>query len=45
VYRIFTIQFDDVNTAAVMSIGLFALTFVVTLVQFRTLERRITYGD
>jgi sn-glycerol 3-phosphate transport system permease protein len=45
VYRIFTIQFDDANTAAVMSIGLFALTFVVTLVQFRTLERRITYGD
>ena len=45
VYRIFTIQFDDVNTAAVMSIGLFALTFVVTLVQFGMLERRVTYGD
>ena len=35
VYRIFTIQFDDVNTAAVMSIGLFALTFVVTLAAVR----------
>jgi sn-glycerol 3-phosphate transport system permease protein len=45
VYRIFTIQFDDVNTAAVMSIGLFALTFVITLVQFGMLERRVTYAD
>jgi sn-glycerol 3-phosphate transport system permease protein len=45
VYRIFTIQFDDVNTAAVMSIGLFALTFVVTLLQFGALSRRVTYGD
>jgi sn-glycerol 3-phosphate transport system permease protein len=45
VYRIFTIQFDDVNTAAVMSIGLFALTFVVTLLQFGMLERRVTYAD
>lgn len=45
VYRIFTIQFDDANTAAVMSIGLFALTFVITLLQFGMLERRVTYGD
>ena len=45
VYRIFTIQFDDPNTAAVMSIGLFALTFVITLLQFGMLERRVTYGD
>jgi len=45
VYRIFTIQFDDVNTAAVMAIGLFALTVVVTLAQFSMLERRVTYGD
>jgi sn-glycerol 3-phosphate transport system permease protein len=45
VYRIFTIQFDDVNTAAVMAIGLFALTVVVTLLQFSMLERRVTYGD
>lgn len=45
VYRIFTIQFDDVNTAAVMSIGLFALTFVVTLAQFGMLERRVTYAE
>jgi sn-glycerol 3-phosphate transport system permease protein len=45
VYRIFTIQFDDVNTAAVMSIGLFVLTFVITLVQFGMLERRVTYAD
>ncbi len=45
VYRIFTIQFDDVNTAAVMSIGLFVLTFVVTLAQFGMLERRVTYAD
>ena len=45
VYRIFTIQFDDVNTAAVMSIGLFALTFVVTLLQFGMLERRVTYAE
>ncbi len=45
VYRIFTIQFDDVNTAAVMSLGLFALTFVITLFQYGMLERRVTYGD
>lgn len=45
VYRIFRIQFDDVNTAAVMSIGLFALTFVVTLLQFGMLERRVTYAE
>jgi sn-glycerol 3-phosphate transport system permease protein len=45
VYRIFTTQFDDPNTAAVMSIGLFALTFVITLLQFGMLERRVTYGD
>lgn len=45
VYRIFTIQFDDVNTAAVMAIGLFALTFVITLVQFSMLERRVTYAE
>jgi sn-glycerol 3-phosphate transport system permease protein len=45
VYRIFTIQFDDVNTAAVMSIGLFALTFVITLLQFGMLERRVTYAE
>lgn len=45
VYRIFTLQFDDVNTAAVMSIGLFALTFVVTMLQYGMLERRVTYGD
>jgi sn-glycerol 3-phosphate transport system permease protein len=45
VYRIFTTQFDDPNTAAVMSIGLFAFTVVITLLQFGLLERRVTYGD
>jgi sn-glycerol 3-phosphate transport system permease protein len=45
VYRIFTIQFDDANTAAVMSIGLFALTFVVTLAQYAMLQRRVTYAE
>jgi sn-glycerol 3-phosphate transport system permease protein len=45
VYRIFRLQFDDANTAAVMAIGLFALTFVVTMFQYGMLERRVTYGD
>lgn len=45
VYRIFRLQFDDANTAAVMAIGLFALTFVVTMLQYGMLERRVTYGE
>jgi sn-glycerol 3-phosphate transport system permease protein len=45
VFRIFTLQFDDANTAAVMSLGLFALTFLVTLAQYGMLSRRVNYGD
>lgn len=45
VYRIVTTQFDNPNTAAVMALGLFALTFLITLGQFAILERRVTYVD
>lgn len=45
VYRIVETQFDQPNTAAVMAIGLFGLTFLITLVQFSILDRRVHYGD
>lgn len=44
VYRIVKIQFDDPNTAAVMALGLFGLTAVVSLAQFALLNRRVHYG-
>lgn len=35
---------NDTGVAAVMAIALFALTLVVTLLQLRFLERRVTYA-
>lgn len=45
VNRIVITQFDQPNQAAVMAIGLFGLTFLVTLAQFTILDRRVHYGD
>jgi sn-glycerol 3-phosphate transport system permease protein len=46
VYKIFQRQTPDkMGTGAVMSVGLFLVTFVVTLIQFTLLERRVHYGD
>lgn len=45
VYKIFHNQQPlEQGTGAVMAIGLFGLTLIVTLVQFRLLERRVHYG-
>lgn len=35
----------DLQVGASMSLGLFALTFLIALTQFWLLERRVTYGD
>lgn len=46
VFKIFNSQQpSNVGEGAVMAIGLFAITLVVTLGQFVILERRIHYGD
>lgn len=46
VFKIFQSQQPlDRGTGSVMAIGLFFITLVVTLVQFRLLERRVHYGD
>jgi sn-glycerol 3-phosphate transport system permease protein len=46
VYKIFNSQQPlNQGEGAVMAIGLFAITLVVTLVQLRVLERRVHYGD
>lgn len=45
-YRITKLQKNtDLQVGASMSLGLFGLTFLVALVQFRLLERRVTYGN
>ena len=45
VYKIFQRQSPDrLGEGAVLSVGLFAVTFVVTLAQFLLLERRVHYG-
>ena len=45
VYKIFQRQTPDkMGEGAVLSVGLFAVTFVVTLAQFLLLERRVHYG-
>lgn len=36
---------DRLGVGSVMSVGLFVVTFVVTLLQFTILERRVHYGD
>jgi sn-glycerol 3-phosphate transport system permease protein len=46
VFKIFNSQQpSNVGEGAVMAIGLFAITLVVTLGQFVILERRVHYGD
>lgn len=47
VFKIFRLSQDPVNLgpAAVMSIGLFVLTFLVSVFQFVILERRVHYGS
>ncbi|MCX7620433.1 MAG: sugar ABC transporter permease [Acidimicrobiales bacterium] len=45
VYKIFHHQQPlEQGTGAVMAIGLFAVTLLVTMVQFKLLERRVHYG-
>lgn len=45
VYKIFQRQAPDrLGEGAVLSVGLFGVTFVVTLAQFLLLERRVHYG-
>lgn len=44
VFKIFSARNGNLGEAAVLSIGLFALTFVVTLIQFAFLDRRVHYG-
>ena len=38
-------QSQNYGAGAVLSIGLFAVTLVVTFLQFVLLERRVHYGD
>lgn len=46
VYKIFQRQTPNrLGEGAVMSVGLFGVTFVVTLVQFLLLDRRVHYGS
>ena len=45
VFKIFQARNANLGEAAVMSVGLFGLTFVVTLVQFVILDRRVHYGN
>lgn len=46
VYKIFERQTpNELGEGAIMSVGLFLVTFVVTLGQFLLLERRVHYGD
>ncbi len=45
VYKIFNKQSPaDLGVASVMAVGLFGITFVVALLQFVLLERRVHYG-
>jgi sn-glycerol 3-phosphate transport system permease protein len=44
VFKIFRLN-QDYGRGAVMSVGLFLVTLVVTFVQFVLLERRVHYGD
>lgn len=44
VFKIFR-QNQDYGVGAVLSVGLFAVTLVVTALQFLILERRVHYGD
>ncbi len=44
-FKVFQNRNDHLGTAAVLSVGLFGLTFVVTLLQFVILDRRVEYGN
>ncbi|MCU1499421.1 MAG: permease component of ABC-type sugar transporter [Acidimicrobiales bacterium] len=44
VFKIFQLT-QDYGKSAVLSVGLFVVTLVVTLLQFAILERRVHYGD
>lgn len=44
VFKIFR-QTQDYGTGAVLSVGLFFVTLIVTFLQFVILERRVHYGD
>ncbi len=44
-FQVFQNRNDHLGTAAVLSVGLFGLTFVVTLGQFLILDRRVQYGS
>jgi sn-glycerol 3-phosphate transport system permease protein len=44
VFKIFN-QVQNLGRSAVLSIGLFLVTMVVTFMQFVILERRVHYGD
>ena len=44
VFKIFRSN-QDYGTGAVLSVGLFFVTFVVTAMQFAILDRRVHYGD
>jgi sn-glycerol 3-phosphate transport system permease protein len=46
VYKIFQHQTpDQLGIGSVMAVGLFVVTFIVTLAQFLLLDRRVHYGD
>jgi sn-glycerol 3-phosphate transport system permease protein len=46
VFKIFNLQQPiDQGTGAILAIGLFAVTLVVSLAQFLILDRRVHYGD
>jgi sn-glycerol 3-phosphate transport system permease protein len=45
VFKIFRLTQSNYGVASVMAVGLFAVTFVVTSVQFAVLNRRVHYGN
>ncbi|HEY4375536.1 MAG TPA: sugar ABC transporter permease [Acidimicrobiales bacterium] len=45
VFKIFNLTHTNYGQAAVMSVGLFFVTFIVTTVQFLVLDRRVHYGN
>jgi ABC-type sugar transport system permease subunit len=46
VYKIFQLQApSDLGVGSVMAMGLFIVTFVVALLQFLILDRRVHYAD
>ena len=45
VFKIFQHDPTTIGIGAVLSVGLFFVTLVVTFVQFAILDRRVHYGD